>query len=131
MKRRTGAFRALWLVLHRHAGGDVLGFGALLAAVPRMVGRSLRGAYPLLNRKRTIMAGLGLLYVLSPIDLIPEGVLMLLFGPLGLVGYADDSVVLAWSVGTLLAEAELFTQWERGLTAGDSSTVIDGEVVDH
>jgi uncharacterized membrane protein YkvA (DUF1232 family) len=45
-------------------------------------------------------------YLVSPIDLIPEG----LFAFAGLV---DDAAVAAWLAGALLDETNRFADWER------------------
>ena len=46
-------------------------------------------------------------YVISPVDLVPEGAL-LLFGVL------DDAMVLSWLAAALVTETESFLTWERG-----------------
>ena len=53
-----------------------------------------------------MMMGLATLYVVSPIDAVPE----ILLGPLGLL---DDGIVVAWIVGTFLAETDRFIAWEQ------------------
>lgn len=45
-------------------------------------------------------------YLVSPIDLVPEG----LFAFIGLV---DDAAVAAWLTGALLDETSRFADWER------------------
>lgn len=45
-------------------------------------------------------------YVVSPIDVIPEAFLLVL-------GLADDAVMIAWLAGAVLAETERFLEWER------------------
>ncbi|HYN28800.1 MAG TPA: YkvA family protein, partial [Dermatophilaceae bacterium] len=46
-------------------------------------------------------------YVVSPVDLLPEGVL-------GLFGLADDAMVMSWLAAQLVAETEDFLIWEKG-----------------
>lgn len=59
----------------------------------------------------TIVAGLAvLLYVLSPIDLIPDFVPVL--------GFLDDLSLVSWFVGKFQAEISRFREWEQ---AGRSS----------
>lgn len=124
MKRR-GAFNTMWTALARRAGDDVVGMGALLGAVPRMLGAAVRGRYPLLSRSRVAMSVLAVLYVISPFDLMPE-VVMFLFGTV------DDAVVATWAVGALMSEAEMFRAWERGQVTPSSTggKVTPGDVVD-
>jgi uncharacterized membrane protein YkvA (DUF1232 family) len=101
--RRTAAFTALWRALTAaHRGGP--GLGARVASLPRMAWSSLRGDYD--GSARFMMMSLATLYVVSPIDAVPE----ILLGPLGLI---DDGIVVAWIVGTFLAETDRFIAWEQ------------------
>ena len=50
------------------------GLGEQLSAVPRMVGASVQGRYDGLSRGRLAMIVMLLLYVILPIDFLPEGV---------------------------------------------------------
>ncbi len=77
------------------------------AAVPRMVGATLRGEYAGTTRWHLLALFGGLLYVLSPIDLVPEGLL-------AVIGLADDAVLLAWMAAALVTDTEDFLHWERG-----------------
>jgi uncharacterized membrane protein YkvA (DUF1232 family) len=85
-----------------------------VAAVPRMIGASMRGEYD--GRSRLAMMAVSAAYIVSPIDLVPEGILLL-------VGLVDDAAVAAWFAGALLDETERFLEWERKRTA------IPGEFV--
>lgn len=115
--RRIAAIRALWRVLYTARRPGAVGLKGHLAAVPRMVTQGMTGRYPHLGRGRLGLAVLAVVYVLSPVDLVPE-----LFLPL--VGLGDDAVVLAWAFGAVLAETEAFLAWER-----DRGRVVAGEVV--
>jgi uncharacterized membrane protein YkvA (DUF1232 family) len=55
---------------------------------------------------RLILMGVALLYVVWPLDLVPE----LLVGPVGLI---DDAVVVAWLAGAVLSETGRFLEWEQ------------------
>ncbi|WP_213453567.1 YkvA family protein [Rhizomonospora bruguierae] len=111
--RRTAAFTALGRALTAGArGGPPL--GRRLAALPRMIRATMRGQYD--GGRRLALMAAGLAYVASPIDLIPEGLLLL-------VGLADDAVMVAWLAGAVLSETERFLEWERR-----GATVIDGQV---
>lgn len=115
--RRAAALKVLWQAIGgsgRPAGAP--GIGTRLAAVPRMLARGLTGRYPHLAKGRVALAGAGLLYVLSPVDAVPELLLPLL-------GLGDDAVVAAFVVGALLDEADAFLEWE----AAQARTVV-GEV---
>ncbi|MFF4415904.1 YkvA family protein [Streptosporangium sp. NPDC001559] len=77
-----------------------------LRTVPRMVGAVTRGRYPGMSKSRLAMLGLGVVYILSPIDVIPDF--------LALVGVADDFGVLLWLTASLLGESGRYLDWERG-----------------
>ncbi|GGJ99868.1 hypothetical protein GCM10010123_32180 [Pilimelia anulata] len=112
--RRATAFRALWRALTAGARGGP-SIGARLAALPRMLRASLRGEYD--AGSRILLMAAAALYVVSPIDAVPE-----IF--LAVLGLVDDAVVITWLAGSLLAETERFLEWERR-RAG----TIDGDVL--
>jgi len=109
--RRISAFRALWraVVSGRRPGAP--GLGERARALPRIVGASLGGRYRGLSRGRLALFLVGLVYLISPVDLVPE----LLFNVFGL---GDDAVVALWLAGGFLVETERYLGWEREL-AGD------------
>jgi uncharacterized membrane protein YkvA (DUF1232 family) len=104
--RRTVAAKALWDVLlgARRTGGPAL--GQRLGALPRMLAAALSGHYPHLSRGRLAMMAVALVYVVSPIDIVPEAFLAVL-------GLGDDALVVAWLAGALLGDAEHYLDWER------------------
>ncbi len=75
------------------AGGPV----RRLRVIPRMISASWRGQYPVLPRYQTLLWLVGLVYLVSPIDAIPE--------LLPLIGVSDDIGVGAWLLTSLYAEA--------------------------
>lgn len=94
------------------------GIGRRLSAFPRMFKASMRGEYD--GGFRLLLMAAASLYILSPIDAIPE--LVFLF-----VGLIDDAFVLTWLTGALLAETERFLEWEKSRGRGPS--VIVGQAV--
>ncbi|MDF5756068.1 YkvA family protein [Spongiactinospora sp. TRM90649] len=76
-----------------------------LRAVPRLVGSVLRGTYPGMAKGKLAMMGLGVVYMISPIDVIPDFLL--------LIGVADDFGVFLWLMTSLLGESGRFVDWER------------------
>jgi uncharacterized membrane protein YkvA (DUF1232 family) len=90
------------------------GLSRRLAAFPRMVKATLSGRYD--GGMRLFLMALASLYIVSPIDAIPE----LLTGVIGLI---DDAFVATWLAGALLAETDRFLEWER------RSTIVPGEVL--
>lgn len=100
--------------------------GARLAAVPRMVLATVRGDYDGVSISRLLGLAVAAGYLVSPVDLLPEALL-------GVVGLADDAVVLGWLATQLVAETESFLTWERGRTSqgpgGGGPQTVPGHVV--
>jgi uncharacterized membrane protein YkvA (DUF1232 family) len=115
--RRATALRTFWEVARGASRPGVPGLGQRLRAVPRMLLQGFAGRYPHLARGRIALAALALLYVISPVDLVPE-----LFLPV--LGLGDDALVAAWLAGVVLSEAETFLTWEK-----ERARVVVGEVV--
>jgi len=112
--KRTAAFTALARALTSGArGGPSL--GKRLAALPRMIRATTRGEYD--GGLRLAMMAAATAYVVSPIDVVPELLLMVF-------GLADDALMVAWLAGSVLAETERFLAWEAR-----PDTVIPGHVV--
>ncbi|GAA2844345.1 hypothetical protein GCM10010517_00470 [Streptosporangium fragile] len=81
------------------------GLGARIRALPRMIGAAMRGRYPGLGKGRLALLGLGVLYIVSPVDVVPDF--------LALIGVADDFGVFLWLTGSLLGESGRYVEWER------------------
>ncbi|GAA1823804.1 hypothetical protein GCM10009682_50110 [Luedemannella flava] len=109
--RRQAAYAALLRVFKPGTPG----VGKRLAAIPRMILASVRGEYD--GGKRLLAMAAAGLYVVSPIDLVPELALFVF-------GLVDDAVVATWLAGAIFAETERFLEWERR-----RDTVIPGKVV--
>jgi uncharacterized membrane protein YkvA (DUF1232 family) len=115
---RVAALTMLWRALRAGRRPGAPGIGAQLAAVPRMLAMGFTGRYPGLAKSRILLAVLGLLYVVSPVDLMPELLL-------GLFGLGDDALVTAWVAGAVLGETDAFLRWE----AAGGPRVVVGDVV--
>jgi uncharacterized membrane protein YkvA (DUF1232 family) len=100
------------------------GFGARVAAVPRLVRDVVAGRYPGMSRGRLAALMIAGLYVVSPVDLLPEALLTL-------PGLADDAAVAAWLVASLLGATTAYRSWEaaQAATVRAEPVVISGEVV--
>lgn len=90
------------------------GVGRRIAAVPRMIRATLRGEYDGGGRLLTLL--LTGLYIVSPIDAVPEALLLV-------VGLIDDAALGVYFAGALLDETERFLAWERA-----RYRVVDGTV---
>lgn len=78
--------------------------GQRIAALPRMIRSIVKGEYDG-GKSLLLMAG-ALAYLVSPIDLVPEAMLLL-------VGLADDAVIITWLAGSVLSETQRFIEWEK------------------
>ena len=130
--RHLAAFSALAKAFAAGRRPGQAGVITLLRVVPRMVAAGFSGRYPDLDKSRVAIALLGVLYVMAPVDLIPE----LWFGILGL---GDDAIVAAFSAGSLLSEAQAFVEWEASQQRGDAPNApspgsrgrtVQGQVID-
>lgn len=103
---RWGALSRLVLAVRTSARPGSPGLAQRAAAVPRMIRATVRGEYA--GMTRTHLVGLlgALLYVVSPIDVMPEGLL-------AVFGLADDAVLLAWMAAALVTDTEDYLAWER------------------
>ncbi|GAB3111691.1 hypothetical protein GCM10027055_12820 [Janibacter alkaliphilus] len=79
-----------------------------LRAVPRLVRAVRSGEYTGVSSARLMLLLAGVGYVVSPIDVVPEGLLLVL-------GLADDALVLGWVALTLVQETEAFLAWEQAV----------------
>jgi uncharacterized membrane protein YkvA (DUF1232 family) len=106
MSRRRGALIALWQVWQASQKPDGPNVGELFKATPRMLGAWAGGRYRGISTGRVLAMLAAAGYLVSPIDLVPEG----LFAFIGLV---DDAAVAVWLAGALLDETSRFADWER------------------
>ena len=102
--RRRGALRVLWRTARASRQPGTPGLGRRLAATPAMTRDALRGRWRGPGRARLALAALGVLYVVSPVDVVPEAFLPL-------VGLLDDATVAAWTAGSLLIATEDYAAW--------------------
>ncbi|NAZ86795.1 DUF1232 domain-containing protein, partial [Kineococcus sp. T90] len=86
-----------------------------------MVADSAGGRYRGPGRSRLAGAAAGLVYLVSPVDALPEALLPLL-------GLLDDAVVAAWVAGALLSATEDYAAWrERRASAAHPAHPADPE----
>jgi uncharacterized membrane protein YkvA (DUF1232 family) len=96
--------RMAWTALLRVFKPGTPGLGKRIAAIPRMVAATMRGEYD--GRSRLAMMAVAAMYMVSPIDVVPEAVFLV-------IGLVDDAAVAAWFAGAVLDETERFLAWER------------------
>jgi uncharacterized membrane protein YkvA (DUF1232 family) len=74
--------------------------------MPSMVKDAAAGRYPGLAKGRLALLALGVLYIISPMDLVPESFMLLL-------GVTDDVLVAGWVVAGMLEAAGDYAAWRR------------------
>ena len=97
------------------------GFIKKIPDIYRMLKMWKKGTYKM-NTLDVILPLLGFLYVLSPIDLLPEMVIPVL-------GLADDFAVLALVIPKLIKEVDKFLLWEAEKRMS-AKAIIDAEIVE-
>ncbi|XRQ06931.1 YkvA family protein [Actinomadura welshii] len=117
-KRSAAAAGQAWQIYRETLEPDAPGLGERVRAVPRMLKSVLRGHYKGMSFRTLGLLALGLVYIVSPIDAIPDMV--------PFVGIADDTGIALWMATVLVKSAGDFVSWERG----GRPTVIVGEPVD-
>lgn len=105
-RARSRPLLGLWAALRGHRRAGQPSATTSLRTLPRLLGAVASGRYRGLSGAQLGLMALALGYVLSPVDLLPESLL------LG-AGLLDDGVVLAWLAGAVLAETDAFLAWER------------------
>ena len=103
------------------------GLMARLSALPRLVRDVLAGRYVEVSRGRLLLMALAVLYIVSPIDLVPEALLTI-------PGMVDDVAVAGWLVSAVLGATAAYVAWEGGTPpapATDDPRVVPGEVITH
>lgn len=87
-------------------------------AIPRMIGRTARGHYKGLSKTKLAMMAAGVLYILSPVDIVPDFLV-----PFGVV---DDFGAFLWLMTSLLSESGEYAEWERREIVGTAEPVGPG-----
>ncbi len=114
--RRLSAFRTLWRAISTGGRPGEPGTAERLRAMPDMVTDTVSGTYPEMGRGRLLLFAIALVYLVSPVDVVPEVLLSVL-------GLGDDVLVALWLGGSLLVEADRYLGWRRS-----QPTVIDAYV---
>jgi uncharacterized membrane protein YkvA (DUF1232 family) len=103
---RWGVLRSLATAFRTALRPGSPGVGARLTSLPRLVRATVKGDYAGTSGRRLLAIVGALLYVVSPVDLVPEILLPFL-------GLADDALVVTWIVTSLINETESFLRWEH------------------
>ncbi|MER7004614.1 YkvA family protein [Dactylosporangium sp. NPDC000555] len=104
-----------WTALLRVFRPDTPGLGRRLAALPRMIKATLKREYD--GGSRLLMLAAAGVYIISPIDAVPEAFLLVF-------GLVDDLAMAGYFAGALMDELERFLEWEKL-----RDNVVQGHVV--
>ncbi|MGI9651416.1 YkvA family protein [Chryseobacterium sp. RLHN22] len=97
------------------------GFVKKIPDIFRMVNMWRKGAYPV-KSVDLILPLVGLLYVISPIDIIPDFIVV--------AGVLDDLAVLSLAIPKLIREVDKFLLWEAERKYSSETTkIIDADIV--
>ena len=96
------------------------GFIGKIPVIIRMIKSATRKGGYKPHLTDVILPGLALLYLVSPIDLIPDWI--------PAIGMLDDLAILAFAIPSLVREAEKFIAWEAS-TKDDNGRIEEAEVI--
>lgn len=97
------------------------GFVKKIPDIFRMVNMWRKGTYPV-KSVNLILPLVGLLYVLSPIDIIPDFIVV--------AGVLDDLAVLSLAIPKLIREVDKFLLWEAEQKySSETPKIIDAEII--
>lgn len=120
LTRRRAALAAATVGAARAHGGP--GLLARAAALPALVRDTLLGRYDGTGRGTLVLWALGLAYLVSPIDLLPEALLTL-------PGLADDALVAGALLTSVLGATSAYADWRAGVPGARGPVIVPGEVV--
>lgn len=103
MKAKAARTAAAWRVYRDVTKPGTPGLLARARAIPRMIGAVSRGEFG--SKKNLMLMALGVVYIVSPIDFIPEFIPAL--------GVVDDFGVFLWLISGMLGESGRYVEWER------------------
>ncbi|MEV4073158.1 YkvA family protein [Nonomuraea fuscirosea] len=87
-------------------------------AIPRMIGAVMRGQYTGMGKGKLALMGMGVLYLVSPIDVIPDFLM--------LIGVADDFGVFLWLMASLLGESGRYVHHEHTVIQAPVKGQVEG-----
>ncbi len=103
-----------------------LGFAQRVGSIPRMVRDVMAGRFDGIGRGRLLIMLLAVVYIVSPIDLLPEAVLTI-------PGLIDDAGIAAWLIAAAFGATTAYRAWENGQqqmsAMADDPRVVPGEVL--
>ncbi|MFD1932865.1 MULTISPECIES: YkvA family protein [Nonomuraea] len=96
---------AAWKTYREVSKPGTPGLMTRVRAIPRLIGGVMRGEYAGMGKGKLAMMALGLVYIVSPVDIVPDFLV--------LIGVADDFGVFLWLMASMLGESGRYVEWER------------------
>lgn len=115
---KAGRAAAAWRTYREVSKPGTPGLMLRLRAIPRMIGAVMRGQYAGMGKKKLALMAFGVVYMISPIDLVPDFLV--------LIGVVDDFGVFLWLLSSLLGESGRYVDWEREVVQGRVQGKLDG-----
>jgi uncharacterized membrane protein YkvA (DUF1232 family) len=106
--RQVAAAAALGRAVRSGTRPGTPGLAERVRLLPAMVKDAAAGRYPALSKGRLALLAVGVAYILSPVDLMPESLMMLF-------GMTDDVLVASWVVAGLLDASGEYALWKRAV----------------
>lgn len=121
MKAKAARAAAAWRTYQEVTKPGTPKLMTRVRAIPRMLGAAMRGRYDGLGKGKLGLMAMGVIYMISPIDLVPDFLVLL--------GVADDFGVFLWLMASLLGESGRYVEWERKVITGrvESVTAVSQE----
>ncbi|WP_223166641.1 YkvA family protein [Nonomuraea sp. SYSU D8015] len=110
MMAKAARAAAAWKTYREVTRPGSPGLMTRVRAIPRMIGAVMRGQYAGMGKSKLAMLALGVVYILSPVDVLPEFLMV--------IGVADDFGVFLWLLGSLLGESGRYVEHERSVIQG-------------
>ncbi len=108
--RQVAAAAAVGRALREGTGAGTPSMAERIRLMPSMIKDAAAGRYPGLSKARLAALAFGVLYILSPLDLVPESLMLL-------VGMTDDVLVAGWVVAGLLNASGDYALWRSVVPA--------------
>ncbi|MFI7423554.1 YkvA family protein [Nonomuraea sp. NPDC049684] len=110
MMAKAARAAAAWRTYREVTKPGTPGMLTRVRAIPRMIGAVTRGRYDGMGKGKLALMALGVVYILSPVDVIPDFLV--------LIGVADDFGVFLWLIASLLGESGRYVEHERRIIQG-------------
>ncbi|MDA0633386.1 YkvA family protein [Nonomuraea sp. MCN248] len=114
MMAKAARAAAAWRTYREVTKPGSPGLMTRVRAIPRMIGAVTRGRYEGLGKGKLALMAMGVVYMISPIDVVPDFLV--------LIGVADDFGVFLWLMASLLGESGRYVDWERKVITGRVET---------